>query len=171
MTEAGGPAPPQPAGDVLDTPEAGPRVIRGSVLRTAGYVAGMGVGVVGAALMTRHLGPADFGRFITVTSLIRIVAGFTEAGMTTIGIREYSTRKGAERDGLMANLLGLRIPLTAAGVGVAVLFAAAAVGLRPISKECDSGSHDDCADWWPSAMGGVGERLGCQCECHAATAW
>ena len=63
--------------------------------------------------------------------------------------------------------------LTVSGVVafVAVLFAAAAVGLRPISKECDSGSHDDCADWWPNAMGGVGERLGCQCECHAATAW
>src|SRR6266542_2734172 len=45
---------PSPA-HLLDLPTAGGRVIRGSVLRVAAYFAGMLLGVVGAALMTRHL--------------------------------------------------------------------------------------------------------------------
>ena len=63
--------------------------------------------------------------------------------------------------------------LTVSGViaFVAVLTAAAAVGLRPLSKECDSGSHDDCKDWWPGMLGSVGQRLACQCDCHAGAAW
>jgi hypothetical protein len=61
--------------------------------------------------------------------------------------------------------------LTVSGVVafVAVLAAAAAVGLKPLSAECNSGNHDDCAHWWPGMLGPVGERLACQCECHAGT--
>ena len=63
--------------------------------------------------------------------------------------------------------------LTVSGVVafVAVLAAAAAVGLRPLSAECNSGSHDDCSQWWPNVLGSVGERFGCQCDCHAGEAW
>lgn len=64
--------------------------------------------------------------------------------------------------------------LTVSGViaFVAVLTAAAAVGLRPLSAECNSGSHDDCRYWWPAGvLGSVGDRLGCQCDCHAGTSW
>ncbi len=63
--------------------------------------------------------------------------------------------------------------LTVSGViaFLAVLTAAAAVGLRPLSKECNSGNHDDCKDWWPMMAGPVGQRLACQCECHAGTDW
>ncbi len=61
--------------------------------------------------------------------------------------------------------------LTVSGViaFVAVLTAAAAVKLRPLSAECNSGSHDDCSYWWPGMLGSVGERLACQCDCHAGT--
>ena len=112
--------------DVLDTPAAGGMVIRGGVLRAAGYIAGVGLSVVAAALMVRHLGVVDWGRYVTVTSLITIVAGLSEAGMTAIGVREYSTRERAERDTLMRNLLGLRLAITCFGLAVAVLFAVAA---------------------------------------------
>ena len=63
--------------------------------------------------------------------------------------------------------------LTVSGVVafVAVLAAAAAVGLRPLSAECNSGSHDDCSYWWPNLLGPLGERLGCQCDCHAGATW
>jgi len=59
--------------DVLDTPSAGGKVIRGGVLRGGGYVAGLALAVVGAALMTRHLGVVDWGRYVTVLSLVSIV--------------------------------------------------------------------------------------------------
>ena len=48
--------------DILDTPEAGPRVIRGGMLRVGGYVLGVVFGVVSSALMFRHLGVVDTGR-------------------------------------------------------------------------------------------------------------
>jgi O-antigen/teichoic acid export membrane protein len=117
--------------DVLDTTAAGGLVIRGSVIRTAGYVAGVGLSVVAASLMVRHLGVVDWGRYVTVMSLIGIVAGLSEAGMTAIGVREYSTRERAERDTLIRNLLGLRLGLTVVGVAAAVTFAVAA-GYRPV---------------------------------------
>jgi O-antigen/teichoic acid export membrane protein len=112
--------------DVLDTPAAGGMVIRGGVVRAVGYIGGVGLSVVAAALMVRHLGVVDWGRYVTVTSLIAIVAGLSEAGMTAIGVREYSTRGRPARDTLMRNLLGLRLAITCLGLVVAVLFAVAA---------------------------------------------
>lgn len=109
--------------DVLDTPAAGGRVIRGSALRTVAYVAGLGLTLVGAALMIRHLGVEDFGKYVVVTSLIGVVGGISEAGMSNIAVREYSIRAGEDRDRLMANLLGLRIAITLVGVAAAAAFA------------------------------------------------
>ena len=111
------------AADVLDTPMAGGLVIRGGVLRIAGYAAGVGLSVAAAAILIRALGASDYGRYVTVISLVTIVASLAEAGMTNLGIREYSTLEGAERDRLMRNLLGLRLAMATAGVVIAVGFA------------------------------------------------
>ena len=69
------------ADDVLRSPEAGALVIRGGAVRTLGYGVGVGLTAVASILLLRHLGVADFGRFMTVTSLIAIVGGVTEAGL------------------------------------------------------------------------------------------
>jgi O-antigen/teichoic acid export membrane protein len=111
---------------VLDLPTAGGRVIRGSVLRVGAYLAGVLVGVVGAALMTRHLGAADFGRYITVFSVISIAAGLSDAGLLNIGVREYSLRDGKGREYLLRNLLGIRLVVTGIGTALAVVFSTAA---------------------------------------------
>ena len=47
------------------------------------------VGIVATPFMVRHLGVVDFGRFITVTSLMFIVSDLTEVGLTSIGVRMY----------------------------------------------------------------------------------
>ena len=111
---------------VLDEPTAGGKIIRGSLLRTGAYGIGVALGIVSAALMTRHLGVVDFGRYVTVFSIVAVAAGLSEAGMSNIGVREYSVREGADRDELMRNLLGLRIALSSLAAAVAVAFAAAA---------------------------------------------
>jgi O-antigen/teichoic acid export membrane protein len=111
---------------VLDEPTAGGRIIRGSLLRALAYGIGVALGIVSAALMTRHLGVVDFGRYVTVFSIVSVAAGLSEVGMTNIGIREYSVREGADRDALMRNLLGLRIALTTFATAVAVAFSAVA---------------------------------------------
>jgi O-antigen/teichoic acid export membrane protein len=115
----------EPDGDVLDTREAGGLIIRGGVFRGAGYVAATGLAILSYALVTRHLGVARFGDYQTLLSIVTVVAAVTEAGMTTLAVREYATLQGEERDRLMRNLLGARLALTGAGVAVAALIAAA----------------------------------------------
>ncbi len=103
------------AGDPLDDPGAGDRVIRGGAARTVAYVAGILVGLVATPLMVRHLGLDDFGAFVTVNSLLFIAAGLTEAGLGAVGVREYATRDDAGRRRLVRDLFGLRLALTALG--------------------------------------------------------
>jgi O-antigen/teichoic acid export membrane protein len=102
--------------DVLDTAEAGRRVVRGGALRVGGFVAGLGASLVGAALVTRYLGPVDYGRYQTVVALVTIVQAVTDLGMSTLGLREYAQRTGADRDRFMRVLLGMRLALTTVGV-------------------------------------------------------
>jgi O-antigen/teichoic acid export membrane protein len=111
---------------VLDSPTAGGRVIRGGVLRIGTYAAGVALGIASAALMTRHLGVEDFGKYVIVTSLIAIVGGLTEAGVSNIAAREFATQGREERDRLIANVLGIRLVVACLGVAAAVGFALAA---------------------------------------------
>ena len=117
--------------EVLDSPQAGTTVIRGNVLRLAGYAAGVGLSVVSASVMIRHLGPADWGAYVTVSSLIALVAGLSEFGLSNIGVREYATLAHDERIRLIKNLIGLRLALAALGLIAALVFALAA-GYRPV---------------------------------------
>ncbi len=114
------------SGDLLDTPQAGPAVIRGGTIRTLGYVAGILMSAAATPLMIRHLGVVDFGRYVTVISIITIVAALTDVGLTNIGVREYTLRPVGERQRLMGNLLGMRLALTVVGAAAAIGFAALA---------------------------------------------
>ena len=115
-----------PARDLLDTPQAGPAAIRGSLLRFGGYGVGVLLSVVSISFLIRHLGVSSFGQYVTVISLVTIVQGVTDAGLTTIGVREYSLRSAEARDSLMRSLLGVRLVLTSTGVLLATGFAAVA---------------------------------------------
>jgi O-antigen/teichoic acid export membrane protein len=115
-----------PSGDLLDSPAAGPQAARGGAMRAGGYVLGTLLALISSPLMIRHLGVEDFGRYVTVLSLVTIVAGFTEAGLNTIALREYAARDGADRRAVMRDLLGIRIVLTLVGIAAGVAFALAA---------------------------------------------
>jgi O-antigen/teichoic acid export membrane protein len=110
-----------PDADILDRPEAGAKVIRGGAIRGVAYVATIVLTGATVPLMTRHLGVADFGRFVTASSVVMIVAGITEFGLSGIGTREYALAAPAERRALLSDLLGLRTALTLAGLAVATL--------------------------------------------------
>jgi O-antigen/teichoic acid export membrane protein len=108
--------------DILDTGAAGGKVIRGGVIRMGGFVLGLLLGLVSVPLMTNHLGVDDYGRYVTVSAIVFIIGGFTEAGLTNLGVREYATLRGTAREDYLRNLAGLRFALTAAGVVAAGLF-------------------------------------------------
>ena len=120
------------AADVLDTPAAGGLLLRGGALRFGGYVGGVALAVVSAAVLTRYLGVAQFGQYTTVMSLAAVAAAVTDAGMSNIGTREYAIQRGAERDQMMRDLLGLRVALTLVGVALATAFALVAGYDRPV---------------------------------------
>jgi O-antigen/teichoic acid export membrane protein len=105
--------------EVLDRPDAGAKVIRGGAIRAIAYAVTILLTGATVPLMTRHLGVADFGRFVTASTVVTIVAGVTEFGLSGIGTREYSLASPSERRGLLANLLGLRTVLTVVGLGIA----------------------------------------------------
>jgi O-antigen/teichoic acid export membrane protein len=115
-----------PPVDVLRTPEAGGKVIRGGALRSAGYGAGIAVGALTAVFLTRGLGVVDFGRYGTVAALLAIVSTVTDAGLTAVGSRELSVLPpGAHREHLLRQLVGLRLVVSFFAVLLAVGFAAA----------------------------------------------
>jgi O-antigen/teichoic acid export membrane protein len=108
----------------LRSPDVGLRVIRGATVRGTGYGLGVLLTAVASVLLLRHLGVADFGRYMTVASLVAIVGGLTDAGLTAVGGRDLALRpQGDERRRLLANLLGLRLVLTPLGALAAIAFA------------------------------------------------
>ena len=106
---------------MLDAPEAGLVVVRGGALRGGAYLFGVLLSIATVPLMTRHLGVEDYGRFVTVISLMAIVGALTEGGLTNLGVRELATGDYGDRR-LLCNLLGLRVLLTVVGLVAATLF-------------------------------------------------
>lgn len=114
------------AGDLLDSPAAGGAAIRGGAIRAIGYGVITLLGLATAPVLVRHLGVIGFGRYTTVVSLIAVVATVTEAGLAALALRELSLADAQGRRNLMRQLLGVRLALSSAGVGVAIAFAAVA---------------------------------------------
>ncbi len=114
--------------DLLATPQAGPAAVRGGALRIGGYVAASLVALGSGALLYRHLGVVQSGRYTTAVTLVALVAAGSDLGLTAIGLRELSVRTGAERERIAGTLLGVRLAITVAGTLLAGLFAAIAYG-------------------------------------------
>jgi O-antigen/teichoic acid export membrane protein len=73
------------------------------------------VSAVSAALLFRHLGVQDTGRYVIATSLVALVGALSDLGLTAVGVREIATLPPHERWPLARDLLGLRITLTVLG--------------------------------------------------------
>ncbi len=92
-------------------------------MRVSAFFVGSLFSVGAAALLLRHLGVVEVGRYTTAMSLSAVVAGLTDLGLTAIGIRELAVLHGDRRARLATNLLGIRLVLTTAGVAVMAAFA------------------------------------------------
>src|SRR4051812_49489365 len=101
--------------DVLDSNVAGGVAIRGGALRTLAYVASMLLSLVSVPFMTRHLGTADYGYFVTVSSIIFIIGGVTEAGVAYNGVRGDAGLDRPARGPHPRQLVGPRLGLEGLG--------------------------------------------------------
>jgi O-antigen/teichoic acid export membrane protein len=108
--------------DILDTSQAGPSIIRGSLLRLGAYLLGTLATVVSSAVVIRHLGLVDTGHFLTVTALVTIVATVSDLGLTGFAVRDYASGPRADGRSFLRNLLGIRLVLALGGLCIAVLF-------------------------------------------------
>jgi len=108
--------------DILDTADAGPAVISGSLLRLGAYGIGTLATVASSAVVIRHLGLINTGHFTTVTALVMIVATVSDLGLTGIAVREYAAGPSSDRRRFLRNLLGIRMAIALSGVTIAVLF-------------------------------------------------
>jgi len=116
--------------DVLDSPQAGGTLIRGTLLRMVLFGGGLFVSLLTVPFLVRHLGPVEYGYYISVTAIISVIAGVTEGGLTNLGIRHYSTETDERaRGAIVGNLVGVRLLVTTAAIaaitGVAALAGAA----------------------------------------------
>jgi O-antigen/teichoic acid export membrane protein len=111
-----------PPTDILDTTDAGPAVIRSSLLRISGYGIGTLATVASSAVVIRHLGLVDTGHFTTVTALVTIVSTVSDLGLTGIAVREYASGPRADGQRFLRNLLGIRMTIALSGLVLAVLF-------------------------------------------------
>jgi O-antigen/teichoic acid export membrane protein len=117
---------PETQADVLGSSAAGPAAVRGGGLRLGGYLAGALASTVSAALLFRHLGVDDTGLYVTALSLVAIVGGISDLGLTAIGVRESSLHPPRERSRLLSDLLGLRVTLTTIGLAIMLVLAVVA---------------------------------------------
>lgn len=94
-----------------------------TVAQAAGKVAGLGLSLVTTVLLTRYLGVAGYGSFVTVIVYISTFAFFFDWGIQTIVVRELSqrTRPPAE---LLGEALTLRFALSLPTALVAALVVA-----------------------------------------------
>ncbi len=110
------------AEDVLSSGEAGGRVIRGSVWRVGAQGAGFVLGLAAAALLLRHLGVAESGRYVIVLSLVAIPVYVADLGLNVTGSRELALLRPEDRPALIANILGQRLMVMPVAVLLVVAF-------------------------------------------------
>ena len=116
------PAPGAATDDPYAVGLAGGRVIRGGTLRVAGALTGVLAGAISAPLVVRHLGVEDYGRYLTVVSVIFVITALTEGGLANVAVRMFSVADAGRRRALVSNLTGLRIALGMLGALAAVGF-------------------------------------------------
>lgn len=116
--------------DTLASPTAGAAAIRGGALRVTGYLVGLLLAVLSAAVLFRYLGPDDAGKYVTVLAIVAIVGSVFDGGLHSLAIREVSVREGAERSEVIDNLLGMRLALGVVAIVLAGVFAAV-IGYEP----------------------------------------
>ncbi len=97
--------------------------MRGGGLRLLAYAGAIATSIAATPFVARHLHATNYGHYVTVTSLLLIVAALTEGGIANLGVREFANRRDRERNELMSSLLGVRIALSLVGGGAAILFA------------------------------------------------
>jgi O-antigen/teichoic acid export membrane protein len=93
-------------------------VASNTAVQVAGKVVMLGIGLVSIAVITRYLGPDDYGRYTLALTYMQLFAVLADVGLFTIVVRDIS-RDPARTEELVGNTLTLRLLLSAAVIALA----------------------------------------------------
>jgi O-antigen/teichoic acid export membrane protein len=105
-------------------------IARNTVLQSAGYVAGLGITVGSAALLTRYLGVRAYGTFSLLAVLLVLPVTVLNGSLDTLAVRRLSADD--EATAFFRNVLGLKLAAAGAFAVLATAVAAAAPLGSPI---------------------------------------
>jgi O-antigen/teichoic acid export membrane protein len=95
------------------------RVASNTAVQLAGKGAVLAIGAASIAVLTRYLGPSDYGRYTLALMYMQLFAVLADVGLLTTVVREIS--KAPERtESLVGNTLTLRLLLSLVTIVVAV---------------------------------------------------
>ncbi|MGK2877389.1 MAG: hypothetical protein ACSLFF_02245 [Solirubrobacterales bacterium] len=101
----------------------GRTIVSGGVWRLLAFGFASLLGVVATAIISRELGPADFALFTTAVSLIAVATLLPDLGLVALGLREFASLEGEERDRSQRALITLRFIFSFFGALGIVIFA------------------------------------------------
>jgi O-antigen/teichoic acid export membrane protein len=100
------------------------RVASNTAVQVAGKLAVVALGAASIAVLTRYLGPSDYGRYTLALMYMQLFAVLADVGLFTTVVREIS-KDPARTQQLVGNALTLRLLLSiamiAAGAGISLL--------------------------------------------------
>jgi len=97
------------------------RVAMNTVLLVGSRLAVAGSGLIGIAVVTRYLGPREFGQLTIAIVFVSLFAFLTDSGLWTVAAREIAKRPEEERS-IIANAFTMSQLATVGVVAVAGLF-------------------------------------------------
>ncbi|MGH2763059.1 MAG: flippase [Thermoleophilaceae bacterium] len=112
-----------PFGPLSERPLA-QRVAANTAVQLAGKAAVLAIAAGSIVVLTRYLGPGDYGRYVLALTFVQLVGVLADAGLATIVVREAS-RDPARASALVGNALTLRLLLSFAVIAVAGLLSLA----------------------------------------------
>ena len=93
-------------------------VASNTAVQIAGRAVMLGIGLVSIAVITRYLGPDDYGRYTLALTYMQLFAVLADVGLFTIVVREIS-RDPSRTEELVGNTLTLRLLLSAVVIALA----------------------------------------------------
>ena len=93
-------------------------VASNTAVQVAGKAGVLAIGLVSIAVITRYLGPDDYGRYTLALTYMQLFSVLADVGLFTIVVRDIS-RDPSSTDELVGNTLTLRLLLSAAGIALA----------------------------------------------------
>src|SRR3954451_15276119 len=99
---------------------------RGTGIRLGGQLVGGLASVAVLPFLIRHLGVAEFGRYVAVLAVVSIAALASDIGLTGLALRDSAVAEPERRRAVLSGLFGLRLAVAVVGACAAVAFALAA---------------------------------------------